>query len=493
MLPSPPSPAPRRLLSLVAAFLVALSSVLIGQNVAVAAAGPSFVNPVVPVPNSADPTLVTYNGAYYYVATTWTSDIVMRKATTIAALRSAPEQRVFTATQNEGCCTMWAPHLEQINNRWYLYYSVQPKEGFGERRTHVLESAGSDPLGPYTYRGILNLMPNGGWAIDGAVLKLNGANYFHFSAFGPDGLQSLFIAPMDTPWSVSAFGTRISAPTLAWERQDGNVNEGSFALQRNGRTFLTYSASACWGPNYKLGMLEYRGGDPLAASSWTKFQDPIFQRNDANGVFGPGHHSFFTSPDGTETWIAYHANDSASQGCGTTRTTRVQKISWNADGTPNLGTPVSTSTVLQGPSGETGGPVARVHIKNRHSALCLDNYNFGLKPGSEVRQWTCNTAPVQDWYLTPKGDGYYEIFNGYSGLCLDNKDFATAPGSPVQQWTCNGLAVQQWRLTTTNGRTTLVNKHSGLCLDNYNFGTQPGAEVRQWTCNGLAVQQWDLA
>lgn len=484
MLLAPLRAPARRTPVLVAAVLTALSLVVVGQDRAEAAPGPSFTNPVVPAPNSADPTLVQYNGNYYYVATTWTSDIVMRRSSTIAGLRSAPEQLVHRAAGN----TMWAPHLEQINNRWYLYYSVEPAGA--PRRTHVLESAGNDPAGPYTYRGILNLMPNNGWAIDGAVLKLNGALYFHFSAFHADGLQSIYIAPMSNPYTASAFGTRISAPTLAWERQDGAVNEGSFALHRGGRTFLTYSAGHCNGPNYKLGMLEYRGGDPLAASSWSKFQNPIFQRNDAAGVFGPGHHSFFTSPDGTETWIAYHANDTASQGCGTTRTTRVQKVSWNADGTPNLGVPVSRSTVLAGPSGEPSNGTKRVRVRNQHSGLCLDDYNFGTAPGAEVRQWTCGTGPVQDWYATAVGDGYYTLANGHSGLCLDNKDFATAPGSVVQQWTCNGLAVQQWRMSTTNGTTTLVNRHSGLCLDNYNFGTAPGAEVWQWTCNGLAVQQW---
>lgn len=484
----------RNVARLVLALAAALALVSTGQVRAEAAPGPSFTNPVVPAPNSADPTLVQYNGSYYYVATTWTADVVMRRSSTIAGLRAAPEQVVFRATQNEGCCTMWAPHLERIGERWYLYYSVEPRPGYGQRRTHVLERAGSDPMGPYTYRGALDLMPGNGWAIDGAVLRLNGANYFTYSAFGSDGLQSLFIAPMSTPWSVSANGARISAPTLAWERQDGAVNEGPFALQRGGRTFLTYSASHCNGPNYKLGMLEYRGGDPLSASSWSKFPNPIFQRNDAAGVFGPGHHSFFTSPDGTETWIAYHANSSASQGCGTSRTTRVQKISWNADGTPDLGVPVSTSTVLQGPSGETGGSVSRVHIRNRHSGLCLDDYNWVTTPGAEVRQWTCGDVPVQDWYLTPAGDGYYQLSNGHSGLCLDDRDWATAPGSVVQQWTCNGLAVQQWRVTTAaDGWSTVVNRHSGLCLDNYNGATAPGAEVRQWTCNGQSVQQWRLA
>lgn len=477
--------AARRAWALAVAMIVTLAlSAAVGTDRAEAAPGPSFTNPVVPAPNSADPTLVHHNGHYYYVATTWSPQVVMRRSPTIAGLRSAPEQVVV----NTGGDTMWAPHLELIDDRWYLYYSVE--QSGGPRRTHVAQSAGTDPLGPYTDRGIINLMPNNGWAIDAAPLRLNGNLYMTFSAFAPDGLQSLYIAPMSNPWTASAFGTRISAPTLPWERQGGAVNEGSFPLQRNGRTFLTYSASHCNTPDYKLGMLEYRGGDPLSAGSWSKSSGPIFQRNDAAGVYGPGHHSFFTSPDGTETWIAYHANSSPSQGCGTTRTTRVQKISWNADGTPNLGVPVSTSTVLPGPSGESA---TTVRIRNRHSDLCLDDYEWATTPGAEVRQWTCNGAAVQDWYLTPAADGYYQISNRHSGLCLDDRDWATEPGSPVQQWTCNGLAVQQWRVTAVgDGYSTLTNRHSGLCLDNYNFGTEPGSEVRQWTCLNNAAQQWRI-
>jgi len=478
----------RRAMALAVTCVVTFAlSIAVGAARAEADTGPSFTNPVVGTPNSADPTLVYYNGFYYYVATTWTSDVLMRKSATIAGLRSASEQVVLHSSGT----TMWAPHLENINDRWYLYYSVELSGG--ERRTHVAESAGSDPSGPYTYKGIINLMPNNGWAIDASILKLNGNLYMTFSGISPvDNLQSLFISPMTNPWTAGAFGTRISAPTLAWETQEGAVNEGSFALQRGGRTWLTYSASACWGPNYKLGMLEYTGGDPLLQASWNKNPNPIFQRSDANGVFAPGHHSFFTSPDGTETWIAYHANDSASQGCGTTRTTRVQKISWNADGTPNLGVPVSTSTVLPGPSGESA--VAPVRIRNRHSNLCLDDYNFVTTPGAEVRQWTCNTLDVQQWYLIPNADGYYQISNRHSGLCLDDKDWATAVGSPVQQYTCNNLAVQQWQVTTgTDGYATLKNRHSGLCLDNKDWATAAGSPVQQYTCNGLNVQKWKVA
>jgi GH43 family beta-xylosidase len=488
---------PRWLVALLALALV-LTMTTFSPPAARAVTGTDVTNPLVNSPISADPWLGVHDGRYYYAATTWNSTVVMRSSSTLEGLGAAPEQVVFRLTAPNGCCTMWAPELVQLNGpnglRWYLYYSAEPSSSAGgARQTHVLESAGNDPMGPYTYKGVLGLMPNGGWAIDGSVLKLNGSNYFMFSAFAPDGLQSNFIAPMSNPWTVSAHGTRISSPTLAWETQEGAVNEGPTALQRDGKTFITYSASACWGPNYKIGMLEYTGTNPLSQSSWTKHSQPIFQRSDANGVYGPAHHTFFKSPDGKETWIAYHANSSASDGCGTTRRTRVQKISWNTDGTPNLGVPVALSTVLTGPSGEDGATNGQ-SIKNRHSGLCLDDYEWGTAPGAEVRQWTCNTYAVQDWYLDYYGEGYYQIKNRHSGLCLDDYEWGIEPGTEVRQWTCNTATVQQWQISDAgNGQSTIKNRYSGLCLDNFNMGTEPGAEVRLWTCNGNNAQQWAIS
>jgi GH43 family beta-xylosidase len=59
-------------------------------------------------------------------------------------------------------------------------------------------------------------------------------------------------------------------------------------------------------------------------------------------VYAPGHNGFFKSPDGTEDWIVYHANNSASGGCDMNRSTRAQKFTWNPDGTPKLRRPGQT-------------------------------------------------------------------------------------------------------------------------------------------------------
>ena len=130
------------------------------------------------------------------------------------------------------------------------------------------------------------------------------------------------------------------------------MNEGPEAIQHNGKTYIVFSASHCSTPDYKLGLLTWNGGDPLSSSSWVKSSQPIFTRNDSNGVYAPGHNGFFTSPDGTETWMVYHANSSVNGGCDMNRSTRVQKITWNSDGSPNLGIPVRAGTPIAAPSGE---------------------------------------------------------------------------------------------------------------------------------------------
>src|SRR4029079_10188558 len=66
---------------------------------------------------------------------------------------------------------------------------------------------------------------------------------------------------------------------------------------------------------------------------------------------------FFKSPDGTEDWIVYHGVNNPNGDCGRTlRTTRIQKFTWNADNTPNLGAPLALTTDSTVPSGEGGPP-----------------------------------------------------------------------------------------------------------------------------------------
>jgi GH43 family beta-xylosidase len=310
----------------------------------------TFTNPI--KRGGPDPWLQHYNGYYYLATTTWNSTVTMRRSATLAGLASAPDQVIFNlAGRANGCCNMWAPEFHLINGRWYFYYTAgQNVSDYNPtQRLHVLESAGTDPMGPYTFKADLG----NEWALDASVLKV-GSNLYLMATYNAGGSygQSNFIQRLTNPWTLTGSRVRLSSPTLSWERQTGAVNEGPEPLYRNGKVMVVYSASACWGPDYKLGLLTLTGTDPLNIAHWTKSPNPVFQRSDANGVFAPGHNGFFKSPDGTEDWIVYHANDSAGGGCDMNRSTRAQKFTWNSDGTPNFGTPARLGVTLTAPSGE---------------------------------------------------------------------------------------------------------------------------------------------
>jgi GH43 family beta-xylosidase len=422
---------PRRLL-LVANFLLALMVALgtiVVSSTGAQAQSATFTNPL--NGSGADPWMTYYQGSYYQMTTPYAGPITMRRAATVAGLKNAaavPVYNDFAAGRNRN---VWAPEFHFLNGpngwRWYIYYSA----GNGDiesQRVHVAESAGTDPMGPYTYKGMV-FGANDWWGIDGSVVTIGGQLYFTWSGVpgrwtGND--PSIYMVAMGDPWTVTGARTQISTPQHDWEKQGAPMNEGPAALQHGGDTFITYSASACQGPDYKLGLLELTGTNPLSASAWTKHPEPVFERNDAAGVYGPGHNGFFTSPDGTENWIVYHANTSPTQGCGGTRTTRIQEFTWNADGTPDFGTPVSLSTVLPVPSGETVGAYNR-----------LQSYNF---PDRYIRH--ANFDVRIDPAVSPAQDAQFRIVRGLAGagtisiesvnypgyyLRHSNYDFALAP------------------------------------------------------------------
>jgi GH43 family beta-xylosidase len=473
----------RRLLTLLAALLLALS---LGQPSASAA---SFANPVKSV-KGADPWISYHDGNYYLVTTSWTDVITIRKSTTLAGLSTAPSVQVWKGDAASRCCNIWAPELHFVNGRWYLYYVAgQNVSDYNPtQRSHVLESAGSDPMGPYTYKGQLN----SAWMLDPSLMNVGGRLYMLGSAI-TGGTQNLVIAPMSNPYTVSGSYSTISTPTHAWERQGGTVNEGAEVLQRNGRTFLIYSASGCWTPDYKLGQLELTGSDPLSASSWTKKSTPVFQRSDANGVYGPGHNGFFTSPDGRENWIVYHANDSASEGCDNGRTTRAQKFTWNSDGTPHLGTPVRLGASQAGPSGEPATASTAYTVTNRNSGKCMEVTGGSAVDGANVAQYTCNGNAGQRWRLEDLGDDTHRLVNVATGKALDTADCSTADGADLRQWSWLDNTCQRFRFVATDGGwVRIANQASGKVADVANCSTADSADVRQWTWLNNACQQWKL-
>jgi GH43 family beta-xylosidase len=345
----------------------ALATVLLALATAAAAAAPASAlrNPLIPQTaagdDTPDPWLFRHGGRYWLTYTS-TDHVEVRSAATLDALASAAPKRLWPRAgkqePTERCCALCAPELHRFADargrpRWYAYYAANGPAG-DTHRMYVLESAGDDPGGPYHFKARLRLPRP--FAIDGTVAEVGGKLYLVYSGGAAFAPTSLSIARLQNPWTVSGRPLTISSPTLDWERGVFPINEGPEVLVHGSTLNVIYSASWCGTKAYSLGRLTVSTrADLLAASTWraAKHPSPVFATDAARGVFGPGHGSFFTSPDGRESWMAYHATE-ADNGCftGGVRTTRVQKLTWNEDGTPDFGTPVALSADIAAPGGD---------------------------------------------------------------------------------------------------------------------------------------------
>lgn len=302
--------------------------------------------------NRADPHIVKHtDGYYYFTATAPEYDrIILRRATTIQGLSTAPETVIWRKhASGEMGAHIWAPEIHFINGKWYVYFAAGSTSDVWRIRMYVLETSAANPLnGPWVERGRITT-PWDTFALDASTFVANGVRYLTWAQAEP-GISTnsnLYIARMGAnPWTITGATTRLTVPTLAWETRGGvKVAEGPSVIQRNGRIFMTYSASAT-DANYCLGMLTASASaNLLSASSWTKSPNPVFESNAATGQYGPGHNSFTVSEDGQSDILVYHDRNyrdiSGDPLRDPNRRTRVQKVYWNPDGTPNFGIPVA--------------------------------------------------------------------------------------------------------------------------------------------------------
>lgn len=138
------------------------------------------------------------------------------------------------------------------------------------------------------------------WAIDGTVMQYgNGQLYFIWSGWPTIDAgfpQNLYIAPMSDPETISGPRVLINEPTYDWQSQGAPLLEGPQLLYHQGRTFVIYSCSGSWTGDYKLGFMGIDDlRDPLVPQNWWRHDQPVFWRNDVEGVYGVGHASFTTS------------------------------------------------------------------------------------------------------------------------------------------------------------------------------------------------------
>ncbi|MFI9155555.1 family 43 glycosylhydrolase [Streptomyces sp. NPDC053367] len=389
----------------------ALSGVSADTAHAAAPASPGVTYTNTIAEQRADPHIHKHtDGFYYFTATVPAYDrIVLRRATTIQGLTSAPETTVWTKHSSGVMgAHIWAPEIHFIDGKWYIYFAAGDANDIWRIRPYVLECTAANPIaGAWTEKGRIAL-PLDSFSLDATTFAVNGTRYLSWAQHDPAVGRgtNLYMARMSSPWAITGTPVMISRPTASWETAGGEtVNEGPAVIQRGGKVFMTFSASAT-DANYCMGLLTASASaDLLRASSWAKTANPVFASNVATGQYGPGHNQFTVSEDGRSDILVYHDRGyrdiSGAPLNDPNRRTRVQKIYWRADGTPDFGIPVADGS----------------------TPIRLSSYNF---PDRFVRHWEYRARIEPN--VSPLADSQFRVVTGLAGSGTVSLESANLPG-----------------------------------------------------------------
>jgi GH43 family beta-xylosidase len=410
---------------------------------------------------SADPDIVYYSGEYYELDNqNIDAQINLRIAPSIALLASVPNTTVYTADPQTHGDIGWGGFFFHYNSHWFIYdneFSVSPDRAF------VLESSGDSPAGPYSFKAQLAGPGSGNQSYVNTAFINNGQLYTLQTADSPSG-HGIYIATMSDPWTVSSSFTLIADPTNSWEN---GIDEGSSVNIHGGSIYDVFSAGTFTAQSYCVGMLTAStSANLLSAGSWTKSPGCVFSSSATNKVWGPGSMTWFTSPDGTQDWVAYHGKISPStDSSGDDRQITAEQVTWNGSGNPVFGSPVGFETPVTLPSGDPGAPtgvgnVAPVPGGLTNVSAASDGTVVGVAPDNRVWQYTgSGSLPWTEitgkaltrlavrsandiWGLDSSGSIWR--YNGSSWSQIAGNAFDIAAGADGSVWATASGGTYQW-------------------------------------------------
>ena len=384
-----------------------------GAEAVAAGAGP--LNPL--VRQRADAQVFRHDdGDYYMTASVPEYDrLVLRRASTLAGLARAPETVIWRRPeQGKLGGYIWAPELHWMDGRWHMYFAAGDAGEPFHIRTYVLRCQDRDALaGRWAMLGQLQT-PWDSFTLDSTVFTHRGVRYLCWAQQEP-GIKTnsnLYLAPLATPTTLARPPVRLTVPTLPWEVEGYKVAEAPAVLVRNGRVFIAYSASAT-DARYCLGLLTADAdADLMSADAWSKSQVPVFVSSEETGVYGPGHNSFTVDEQGRDVLVFHGRDYKTIQGnplFDPNRHTRVQRLYYRPDGTPDFGVPVGAGELpdrfapldrpgaylrLDGTSVTIGeGPLATTQFRLKPGPAGVVSLEPILQPG-KVLGWSLDGKVV---------------------------------------------------------------------------------------------------
>lgn len=300
----------------------------------------------------ADPIILPWNNKYYYIATNDNMDDIgmyVREADTIADLFAPGFKEAVILDLDEEknfIQTFWAPEFHVIGDELYILFAVGGKQWAPQCHMMKLKKGGNimkaeDWTTPVRVRRADGtFLAEKGITLDMTYFKADGVScvvwsYREHIGKPLDTGSMIYIATIDekNPTILTSEPVLLTRPLYGWENIQGTINnEGPYALVTDDMVYITYSGGAACGYTYALGFLSIpRGSDYLNINAWTKAGTPVLSYYFTDGVYGPGHNSFFRDYDGN-TMIMYHGEEEIV-GFGT-RCSAMHRVHFNKKGVP---------------------------------------------------------------------------------------------------------------------------------------------------------------
>lgn len=300
----------------------------------------------------ADPVILPWNDKYYYLATNDNKDdigIYVREGASIDGL-FAPgykESLILDVDEERNFIqTFWAPEFHIIGNDLCILFAVGGKQWAPQ--CHIMKlSKGGSIMNPADWsvperirRSDGTFLAGSGITLDMTYFKADGIScvvwsYREHIGTPLDTGSMLYIATIDeeNPAILTSEPVLLSRPLFGWENIQGTINnEGPYPLITDNTVYIAYSGGAANGYTYAVCLLSIsRGGDFLNPNAWTKASTPVLSYYSIDGIYGPGHNSFFRDYDGN-TYIAYHAEEQiVKQG---ERCSAIHRVHFNKNNKP---------------------------------------------------------------------------------------------------------------------------------------------------------------
>lgn len=291
----------------------------------------------------------------------------------------------------------WAPTIEEKDGKYYFYFSAHDPSSNAKA---IGVAVADNPAGPYTAQDTPLITKatataagvNLGQAIDPSVFTDDdGTSYLTFgNGNGP------VVVELGADMTSLVPGTMKNVSGLTDFRESVSV------IKINGLYHWTWSVDDTGSPNYHVNY-----GTSTSLYGPVTFKYTLLQKDEAQGILGTAHQSILRNGD--DYYIAYHSFytplGTYSSGLGYHRETRIDKISFTADGlmapvTPTM-TGVAATTVHTTPGSATVQSIAVTMAPTKTDYVAGESFSpAGLKVEATLSDSSTRVLADDEYTLT---------------------------------------------------------------------------------------------